>query len=300
MKREFKGNLMLFVTAFIWGTAFVAQSEGMDYVGPFTYLFSRSIIGGCVLIPAVIAFRRLNGFNNKSIDERKSITTDSIKAGCICGIVLCISSAFQQFGISMTTVGKAGFITALYIILVPIFGVFIKKKIPKRIWLCVIIALVGFYMLCIKEDFSIGLGDLLVLCCAICFSIHILVIDRFSSDHYDGVLLSCTQFFTVGLLCLIPMLVTEAPTIAQIWSAKGPILYAGVLSSGVAYTLQILGQKYTKPTVATLIMSLESVFAALSGWIILHETMIPKEFVGCVLVFTAVIIAQLPDKEKTI
>ena len=194
----------------------------------------------------------------------------------------------------MTTAGKAGFITALYIVIVPLLGVFIKKKIPKITWLCAGIAVVGFYLLCVKEGFSVSAGDLLVLCCAFFFSIHIMVIDYFNGKQVDGVRMSCIQFLVAGLISLVLMLVFEQPSLENLWAAKGSILYAGVLSCGVAYTLQILGQRDTEPTTATLILSLESVFAALSGWALLHETLSFKELAGCALVFAAVILAQIP------
>ena len=217
----------------------------------------------------------------------------------------------------MTTAGKAGFITALYIVIVPVLGIFLHKKISPVVWISVAIAVTGFYFLSIKEGFTIGTGDLLVLGCAIFFSFHILVIDHFNEDGIDGVRMSQAQFLTVAVLSILPVLLTELPvqgTVAagaglfsgdawrlfasDVWSARWSILYTAVMSSGVAYTLQILAQRYTEPTTATLLMSLESVFAALSGWLILHEHLSLRELAGCALVFTAVILAQLPDSFK--
>jgi len=303
MGNHLKGNLMLLVTAIIWGSAFVAQSAGMEYVEPFTYNMARSIIGFLVLIPVVIIFRKKALTETKDLKLReKAINKNSIIGGIFCGIALCIASNYQQVGISMTTAGKAGFITALYIILVPILGIFLGKKIPKIIWLCVTIAIIGFYLLCIKDGFVISKGDFYCLICAVCFSIHIMTIDYFSAFDTDGVMISCVQFLTAGLISLVLALLFETPTLNAIWDARITILYAGVLSSGVAYTLQILGQRYTTPTVATLIMSLESVFAALSGWVILNESLSGRELLGCIVVFTAVILAQIPlpalHKEK--
>ena len=295
MSKKMRGNLILLLTALLWGTAFVAQSAGMDHVQPFTYNGVRTLIGGLVLIPVIFLFDRLKPADQRpSPDEQKAILRNSLIGGVACGVVLCVASSFQQFGISMTTAGKAGFITALYIVIVPLLGVFIKKKIPKITWLCVGIAVVGFYLLCVKEGFSVSAGDLLVLCCAFFFSIHIMVIDYFNGKQVDGVRMSCIQFLVAGLISLVLMLVFEQPSLENLWAAKGSILYAGVLSCGVAYTLQILGQRDTEPTTATLILSLESVFAALSGWALLHETLSFKELAGCALVFAAVILAQIP------
>lgn len=300
MSKKMRGNLMLLLTALIWGTAFVAQSAGMEHVQPFTYNGIRTLIGGLVLIPVILLFDRLKPADARpSAEEQKVINKNSLVGGLCCGTVLCIASSLQQFGVSMTTAGKAGFITALYIVIVPLMGVFIKKKIPKIIWLCVAIAVGGFYLLCVKEGFSIGTGDLLVLCCAFFFSIHIMVIDHFTAGKVDGVRMSCVQFLVAGIMAMILMFLFEEPTMASIWDARVPILYAGIMSCGVAYTLQILGQKDTDPTTATLLMSLESVFAALSGWVLLHESLSLKELLGCALVFAAVILAQIPLPVKS-
>ena len=295
MSRKMRGNLMLLITALIWGTAFVAQSAGMNYVEPFTYNGVRTLIGGLVLIPVILLFDRLKPLSQRPTpEEKKRINRNSAVGGVFCGILLAVASSLQQYGISMTTAGKAGFITALYIVIVPLMGVFIHKKIPKIIWLCVAIAVAGFYLLCVKEGFTVSLGDLLVLCCAFFFSLHIMCIDHFGAKEVDGVRMSCVQFLVSGLLCMIPMAVFETPTWENLWAARVTILYTGVMSCGVAYTLQILGQRDTDPTTATLLMSLESVFAALSGWVILHESLSVKELFGCVLVFAAVILAQIP------
>lgn len=301
MSKMMKGNLMLFFAALIWGTAFVAQSAGMDHVQPFTYNGIRTLIGGLVLIPVIILFDKLQPDSERPpVEAQKATNKRSLIGGVFCGLVLFVAGSLQQFGVSMTTAGKAGFITALYIIIVPLMGVFIKKKVPKIMWLCVAIALAGFYLLCVKEGFSVGIGDFLVLCCAVFFSVHIMVIDHFTDSGVNGVLMSCVQFLVAGSLSIFMMLIFEEPTMANVWAARGSILYAGVMSCGVAYTLQILGQRDTDdPTIATLLMSLESVFAALSGWLLLHERLSPKELIGCVLVFVAVILAQIPLPSKT-
>lgn len=300
---RFKGNLMLVLTALIWGTAFVAQSVGMDFVGPYTFLFARNIIAGVFLIPCIFFLNKIGAKNNNkkirnsSIRDEKGNKKSLIIGGVLCGIVLFVASALQQIGIVYTTVGKAGFITALYIIIVPILGIFFKKKVQGQVWISVVIAIIGLYLLCINENLSINKGDFLIFLCSIIFSIHILVIDHFS-PIVDGVKMSCIQFFVCGILSFIPMVLFENPQIINILNAYSPILYAGIMSSGVAYTLQIVGQKYTSPVLASLILSLESVFAALSGWVILKEVFSGKEIIGCILVFSAIIIAQLPIGKK--
>ncbi|MCI7130636.1 MAG: DMT family transporter [Lachnospiraceae bacterium] len=293
---NWKNPAMLLLAAFIWGSAFVAQSVGMDYVEPFTFNCVRSIVGGLVLIPCIYLLGKL-----KSPEERTRAAQMDRKTllagGVSCGVILCLASNAQQIGIQYTSVGKAGFITALYIVIVPILGIFLKRRCGWKVWVSVLIALIGFYLLCMVGGFSLERGDVWLLMCAVLFSFHILIIDHFS-PMVDGVKMSCIQFFTSGLLSGIAMLVTENPDIANILAAWVPILYAGVLSSGVAYTLQIVGQKNYNPTVATLLLSLESVFSVLTGWVVLHQKLSVRELCGCVLIFIAVILAQLPEREK--
>lgn len=286
-----RANAMLLLTALIWGLAFVAQSVGMDYVGPFTFSSVRNLIGGVVLLPCVFLFDRLDG--------PKSTKNKSwpVLGGVCCGAALAVSEVIQQFGIARTTVGKAGFLTAMYIVIVPLFGMVVGKRVGKKVWAAVGLALVGMYLLCMTESFQIALGDLLVLLSAVGFSLHILLIDRFSPG-VDAVRMSCIQFLTAGLLCLVPTLLFEQPVWGDLLAAWAPILYAGVLSSGVAYTLQVVGQKHTEPTVASLILSLESVIAVLAGWVMLGEQLSAREVVGCVLAFAAIILAQLPDRRR--
>ncbi len=293
--KNFKGSIMLLITSLIWGTAFVAQSEGMNYVEPFTYNALRTLLGGAILIPVILLVRFLDRRGGREI---KYSLKNTIIGGICCGVVLFAASSFQQFGIAHTTAGKAGFVTALYIVIVPIIGIFLHKKMPLRMWAFIAIALVGFWLLCISENFSVSMGDMLVFVGAVFFAIHITVIDYFNKRGTDGVLMSCIQFFTAGLIMLICMFIFEKPVIADIAEARITILYAGIMSCGVAYTLQILGQKHTNPTLATLLMSLESVFAALSGWLLLNEKLSIKELFGCVLIFTAVILAQLIGTDK--
>ena len=289
-KKQLGKSRLLLLTATIWGSAFVAQSVGMEHVGPFTFTFSRSIIGGIVVLPCILLLGKWKkGFATKI----------EWIGGICCGTALCVASNFQQVGMQYTTVGKAGFITALYVVLVPIFGIFMKKRVSLLIWGCVAVSVAGLYLLCMPAGaFVLAYGDLLVLLCAVLFSIHILVIDHFSPKG-DGVVISCIQFFTCGILSAIPMLFMENPTVGSMLDAKWSILYAGVLSSGVAYTLQVVAQKNVNPTVASLIMCLESVVAVLAGWIILGQGMSSREIWGCALMFAAIVVAQLPVPEKT-
>ena len=299
-KEQMKNSLLLLLTAFIWGVAFVAQSVGGEAVGCFTFNGVRSLIGAIVLIP-VIFF--LDGQKKKELGEEKFLEQKGDKktlilGGICCGVMLCIASNFQQFGISFTTVGKAGFITAMYILIVPIFGLFMKKKVGAKVWIGVVLATIGLYMLCMtSESFSLSKGDFLVLICELFFSLHILIIDYFS-PKVDGVRMSCIQFFVCGVISTAIAFVTESPSLHSILSGWLPILYAGVLSCGVAYTLQIVGQKNMDPTVASLILSLESVFSVLAGWVILNQTLSGREILGCILMFLAIILAQLPEKQK--
>lgn len=293
-----KNSLILLLTATIWGVAFVAQSVGMDYVGGFTFNAVRSIIGSIVLLPVIWFLDRQKAPVKRTEQERQTEWKTLITGGMACGICLCLASNFQQFGIKYTTVGKAGFITACYIVIVPILGLFMKKKCSPFIWAAVIMALIGLYLLCITDGFSIGKGDILVLVCAVLFSLHILVIDYFS-PLTDGVKMSCIQFLVCGILSGIPALILEHPRMSSILAAWQPILYAGVMSCGVAYTLQIVGQKNMNPTVASLILSLESCISVLAGWLILGQKLSTKEILGCVIMFAAIILAQLPQKETT-
>ena len=291
-----KRSSMLLLTAFIWGIAFVAQSVGMEHVEPFTFNAVRCILGGLVLIPCIIWQERRKdkkeeiyaGYNRKTL----------LAGGILCGIALCAGSSLQQIGISLytadTNVGKAGFITALYIILVPLIGIFGKKKVGVFVWLGVLLSLLGFYFLCVKQGFSVERADWIVLAGSVAFSFHILIIDFFTG-RTEGIKMSCIQFFICGIICLIFMFVLEQPTWTAIWAARIPILYAGVMSCGVAYTFQIIGQKNMNPTVASLILSLESVFSALAGWVLLKQELSVREILGCILVFAAIILAQLPS-----
>ena len=280
------------IAVLIWGSTFVAQSVGMDFVEPFTFTFARSIIGGMVLIPCIPLLRKIKQ------EKRRGITKVEWIGGILCGIALFAASNMQQLGIVHTTVGKSGFITALYVIIVPIMGIFLRKKMPRIIWFCVALSVVGLYLLCMTgESFTLNYGDFLTLICAILFSVHILIIDHFSPKG-DGVVISCIQFFVCGILSAIVMLMVETPSVVNIVAAKWPILYAGVLSSGVAYTLQVVAQKNVNPTVTSLILCLESVVSAIAGWVILHEILTARELLGCGLMFIAIVLAQVPMPER--
>lgn len=292
---KIKNGIMLVLTAFIWGTAFVAQSVGMDYLGPFTFNGVRSLIGGVALLPCIWLFQK--GKGKATEKPTRGARKDLIAGGIACGLLLFAASSLQQIGIQYTTAGKAGFITAFYIVIVPVLGIFLHKKIGGKVWGAVAIALAGLYFLCITEKFAVGKGDILIFLCALVFSIHILVIDYFS-PKVDGVKMSCIQFFVCGIVSLPPMFIMETPKIGAMVEGWAPLLYAGVLSCGVAYTLQIIGQKNVNPAVASLILSLESCFSVLAGWMVLGERLSVRESVGCVLMFAAIILAQLPDRKK--
>lgn len=288
-----KSSMLLFLAAFIWGVAFVAQSVGMDYMGPLSFNGARFLMGSVVLLPLVIYRRQKNRKEGIPAPDTKI----TIKGGICCGLALCAAALLQQYGIMYTTVGKAGFITTLYIIMVPIFGIFLKKRVPGKVWIGAGIAAFGMYLLCMSERLALSKGDGLVFICAIIFSVHILVIDYFSPKA-DGVEISCIQFLTAGVIASIGALLFENPQLGQFIAGIIPLAYAGILSSGVAYTLQVVGQKNVEPTVASLILSLESVVSMLAGWVILHQALTGRELFGCVLVFAAVILVQLPDKKK--
>lgn len=300
MKKEYRNSLLLVLTALIWGIAFVAQREGGDAVGPYTFNCIRSLIGAVVLLPVI----KLLGRRAAKQDTQTAADSKQLWLGGIsCGVILFVASTFQQLGMYYgTTAGKAGFLTACYILIVPLLGLFLKKKCSWNIWVSVFVAVIGLYFLCLKDGFTVQLSDGLVLLCAFVFSIHILVIDYFS-PQVDGVRMSCIQFLVCGILGIFPSIcidmqhsMVQAELVLSAlgtWDAWIPILYAGIFSCGVAYTLQIVGQDGVNPTVASLLLSLESVFSVLAGMVILHETMSSREILGCVLVFAAVLFAQL-------
>lgn len=318
---KLRNTFFLFLTAMIWGAAFVAQSVSMDYIGPFTFICLRSVIGGLFLIPVIIV---LDGIRRKSQNESANVVSSEntlhniemdiekeekqrlswknkqlIEGGIVCGILLFFANCFQQTGIQYTTVGKAGFITTFYIIIVPLIGLFFKKYCGILTWIGVVIALAGLYFLCITQKLTIQRGDALILCCSVLYAGQILAIDHYN-PFVDGVKMSCIQFLTGGVLGAVFMFLFENPSVAMILSAAGPILYTGIMSTGVGYTLQIVGQKGLNPTVAALILSLESVFSALSGYVFLHQVLTTRESIGCVLMFIAIVLAQLPDIRRKV
>ena len=287
-----RGNLLLILTAFIWGVAFVAQKEGGTAVGDFTFNGVRFILGGGLLAVCLPLLDKIGL-------TRRCDTSESKKAmwlgGVLCGVALWAASNLQQLGLATTSAGKGGFITALYIVLVPIFGLCIKRRTNLFTWISVVLAMVGLYLLCMQGESGINGGDLLVLGCAPIFAIQILLVNHFV-PHTDGVRLSCIQFFTVGILNMPLMFVFEQPSLSAMVDGWLPILYAGLLSSGVAYTLQVVAQKHTHPTTASVLMSLESVFAVLAGLVLMGERLTAWEWCGCAVMFAAVILAQLRKK----
>ncbi len=290
MSKKLSGSIMLIFAAFIWGTAFVSQRLGMDYIPPVYFTSIRCFIGAIVLLPVGFLFERTP--ENRGLDKKLLL-----KGGAICGVFLAVAAALQQVGLKYTAAGKAGFITALYIVMVPVFGfIFFKRRPPFTVWISVGVAIVGMYLLCISSGFSLASGDLWVLGCAFVYTLHILCVDIFA-PRCNGVLLSCVQFFVAGILTLIVALIVEAPpSLGDIKACLFPLVYTGIMSSGAAFTLQILGQKHVEPTLAVLLMSFESVFAVLAGWLVLHETLTAKELFGCVLMFIAVLMSQIDFK----
>lgn len=296
--RALRGNAMLLLTAFIWGVAFLAQQSGGTAVGSLTFNGTRSLLGGGLLLVLMPLLDRV-GISHKPVG--KAAWNTQLVGGVLCGLALFAATNVQQVALEYTTIGKAGFITSLYIVLVPLLGVAVGRHTTWLNWLGVLVAAVGLYLLCGQGmDGGVNPGDLLLLLCALLFAVQILLVDRFA-PMTDGIRLSCIQFFTVGILNLPLMFICEQPSLSVMGANWLSLLYAGLLSSGVAYTLQILAQKDTDPTAASVLMSLESVFAALAGWLVLGDTMSRWEFAGCVLMFGAVLLAQLPgsrDKKE--
>ena len=293
-QKQTTGTLMLFITAMIWGSAFLAQQSGMDHIGPFTMQAMRYTLAGIVLLPFIAICDKTGKFTKKPVTKKEKRLQRS--AGVICGVLLCVASILQQYGLLYTSVGKSGFITALYIVLVPMIGLLFGRKTDIFTWIYAVIAVIGLYILSIAGGFSINLGDGLTLACAFFFALHILYIDSVS-ERIDGVRLACTQFFVCAALSYVGMIVTETPEWKGILASWFPIVYAGVCSGGIGYTLQILGQQLVPPTLASMLMSLESVFAVLFGWLLLHQALSLRELLGCAVIFLAIIIAQLPSKK---
>lgn len=287
--KERTGSALLLLTAVIWGGAFVAQSVGMDYIGPLTFQAMRSLLGVLSLLPIILWRRR-----GKAADaapgtrDRRTLVT----GGILCGIVLCVAAGLQQVGLVYVSAGKAGFLTTLYILIVPILGIFRGKRVPRLLWGCIALALAGLYLLTVTERFTVSLPDLYLVVCSIIYSVHILLVDYYS-PRVDCVELSCMQFLVAGLLYLAAMFLWETPRADAILSAWAPLLYTGILSSAVAFTLQIVGQKSTSPAVASMLMSLESVFAVIAGMLLLGQVPSSREIAGSALMFLAITAAQL-------
>ncbi len=300
-KKKLKGNLLLLLAAFVWGLSFIAQSKGVELVSPVAFIGIRTMLGALVLVPVILV---VDFSKRKKRLPVQGWTKDLFISGILCGILLFVATILQTAGMVYTSPGKSGFITALYMIIVPFFSLFSGKKPSLSVWFSVIIALAGLYLMCIDSTLSINYGDVLTLICAFVFSCHIITIDKFS-PKVDGVKLSFLQFFVCGALGLVYMFIFEQPQLKPILSCWVAIGYAGVFSCGVGYTLQIIGQKYTDPTSASILMSLESVFATLStvvlvalGLELTGGQLEPKEILGCVLMFAAILLVQLPEKKK--
>lgn len=290
--QRLKGNLILMLTALVWGSGFIAQSAGMEFIGPNTFNGLRMLIGSLVLLPFALTAER------KCDSARKSDKKALVLSGVLCGIILCAASTIQTWGLKYTTAGNSGFITAMYMIFVPIISIAIGKKISLKTIMCAAVALFGMYLLCLwGGNISVNFGDFLTLICAVLFSLHILLIDYFL-PKINPIRFSCLQFFVCGLINIIIMFAAESPSLEIIRSCIVPILYSGLFACGIGYTLQPIGQKYAEPTTASIIMSLESVFALIFGIIILHEIPAIHELIGCAVMFAAIILIQIPTKKS--
>ena len=296
--RFIRQNVLPVLAAFIWGTAFVAQSVSAEFVEPFTFSTARSAIASVFLLGLCAVFRALRKRDfGEQAKPRPKYRRDLLLGGLCCGALLTLATNLQQKGMETTTSGKAGFITPLYIVVVPILGLFLKKKVGKTIWLSVALAVVGLYFLCIREGVSISDGDFLIFLCSFALSAHILTVDHFT-QKVDGVELSCAQLLAVTVFSAVGMLVSEQPSWEALRQCAWPIFYVGIFSSGVAFTLQILAQRDSNPTVVSLLMSLEAVFATMAGALLLGDRMSGREYFGCLLMLTAVVLAQVPPRRK--
>lgn len=294
-RKAFVSSLLLTLAAFIWGTAFVAQSAGLELIGNFTFLCLRSCLAVVVLTPVswyIFRCNRRKVGEGEHGENKTFISKRLVLGGVLCGGAVCLASLVQQYGIIYSSVGKSGFLTTLYILIVPVLGLIFKRRVKPVLWLCIVIATCGMYFLCVTESGSVGIGDVLLVMCAFLFAVQIMIVDYFVQT-VDGVRLSLVQFGVSAVISAIGMFAFESPDPVAIGQAWLPIFYAGVLSSGIAFTLQIVAQKNLNPTVASLLMSLESVFAALAG-AFFGERLSGREIFGCALVFLAIIIAQLP------
>ncbi len=289
--KQLKGVLILLVTAFIWGVAFVAQTVGMESVGVFTFSGVRMLMGALVLLPVILVRDRITGakMTSEELAERRRTDKKALINGLVLGLVFCVACNFQQYSLLYSSPGKVAFITAIYIFFVPILGLFLGKRVPLLTWICVALGAVGLYFLCMNQNDlgNVNIGDALALICAFAYAVHILLIERFAPNA-DGLKLSCVQFFVGGVISSILMFIFEDPSWGALFDAAIPLLYAGVMSCGVAYTLQIIGQKYTESAMASLVMCMESVFAVLAAAILLSDLMSARETVGCIVMFIAI------------
>ena len=299
MKKQHLGTILLIFTAMIWGTAFVGQRVGMETIEPFTFNAARMLLAAVVVgIVAIILSKKREAEAPLSPSDKKTRRRSTLLGGLCCGLFLAAASSFQQVGLIYTSAGKAGFITAMYMLLVPIISfVVFRKKHSVQVWLAVVIGVAGLYLLCVTDGFSLTRGDTLVCICALLFSCHILCCDHFVKTG-DPVAISAIQFAVVAVICTVIALVVETPTLEKLLSAAIPIAYCGIISGGVGYTLQIVAQGFTEPAVASLLMSLESVFAVLAGALLLNERMTPRELFGCVVMFAAIILVQIPISRR--
>ena len=297
-KTQIKGVLILLVTAVIWGSSFVSQSVGAEAVEPFTFMAVRTLMGACFLLPFIIVRDKISAKNLSKQDLfiRKRQNMKTIAYGVPVGIVLAVATNIQQYAFNYSTAGKIAFVTAMYMFFVPIAGLFMKKKLPLDIWICVIAGFVGLYFLCFKHEdtFVVNKGDVLALICAVFFTAQILLLEKYAR-LCDGIKLSCVEFFTAGTITFILMLIFNHPTWAAIKQCAPSLLYSGIMSCGIAYTLQVVGQKYCEATIASLLMCMESVFAVLSAAIILGEKLTPREITGCTIMFVAIVLSQVAD-----
>ena len=289
MGKELKASIMLFITSIIWGLAFVAQAQGMEHIGPFTFTASRSLVAIIFLYLTYVFFNK----TSKSYREQKFDMKRTIRGGVLCGLVFTFAINFQQIGLVYTTAGKASFLTALYIVFIPIIGLFYGKKINKKLQLCIVFAMIGTYLMSVKGSLSMNIGDLITIFGSIVFAIHILMLSEFSKDT-NAVLVSLIQFAVCGFFSLIAALIFEGIDMTAILKSYLAILYVGILSSGVGFTIQLMALKELDPVVASMISSLESVFGAVFGWLILSQSMSEREIIGGIIIFVATLIAQLP------
>ena len=298
--KKMLGNGMLLFTAMIWGTAFVFQRVGMDSIEPITFNAARMALAAIVIgfVSFLLWRKEKNAPAARTASEQKQFSKNTVLGGICCGCFLSIASILQQMGLVYTTAGKAGFITAMYILLVPIIGfILFKRKNTWIVWIAVLLGVTGMYFLCITEEFRLSFGDTLICLCALFFSFHILCCDYFT-QRGEPIRISAIQFATATVISAIMAFITEEPSIEKLSSALLPIMYCGIVSGGIGYTLQMVAQRYTEPTTASLLMSMESVFAMIAGVLILHERMSIREFVGCVIMFAAIVLVQIPQPKS--